>query len=329
MQPPHASRIAAIGTYVPPKRASNLDRLAQFGLAEDFLHKKLGIIMRAEKERDEETSDLCVKAFADLQRRAFVDLESIQICCVVTQNPDRNIPHTAAIVHQKLGLSRACMTFDISQGCAGYVHAIALVSGLMERVGLERAVVFTCDPYSKVVNPNDKGTALIFGDAASATYMSRVGSGYVLSDANFGTEPGSTSCLNTGAGELEMDGTSVLFHASHNVPNSIRLVLERSGKTSADVDLFLLHPGSKRVVDVIKKDLQLPDAKVPFGIAEVGNTVSSSIPLMLQPLVDRKTDKLIVCSGFGVGFTWGSCLLYLDDERAERAEQRRNVDGHE
>ncbi len=307
-------RIASIGNYVPSRRVSNVDKLPTFGLEQDFLQKKLGIVARAEKEPNEDTSDMCVKAFADLVSRTDISLADVELCCVVTQNPDRNIPHTAAIVHQKLGLSRRCMTFDISQGCAGYVHALALVVSLMERFGQDNALVFTCDPYSKVVDPNDKGTSLIFGDAASVTLLRQKCDGYALVDATFGTEPGTTSCLHTGDGALKMDGASVLFHATHNVPASVRSLLEKNGKTIDDIDAFLLHPGSKRVVDLIKKELQLPDAKVPFEIAEIGNTVSSSIPLVLQRYVRRKQEEWLLLSGFGVGFSWGTCLLQLQHE---------------
>ena len=314
----HDPRITAIGTYIPDKRVPNADKLAAFGLAPDFLQKKLGVFAHAEKASDEDTSDLCVKAFGDLVTRSNITLPDVELCCVVTQNPDRNIPHTAAIVHEKLGLSRQCMTFDISQGCAGFVHAIALVSSQMERYGQDNALVFTCDPYSKVVDPSDKGTALIFGDAASVTLVRRGGDGYSVIDARFGTEPNTTSCLHTGHGALKMDGASVLFHAVHQVPTSIRSLLEKNGHTIDDVNLFLLHPGSKRVVDMIQKELGLDGSKVPFEIADIGNTVSSSIPLVLQQHVDQKKHQLLVLSGFGVGFSWGTCLLQLRHSEENR-----------
>jgi 3-oxoacyl-[acyl-carrier-protein] synthase-3 len=301
-------RIAAVGSYIPARRVSNVDRLAAFGLNADFLRTKLGITMVAVKDPDQQTSDLCVEAFADLTAQVSIAPKDVQLCCVVTQNPDVNIPHTAAIVHQKLGLSRACMTFDLSQGCAGYTHGIVIVNSLMERLGLDHALLFTCDPYSKIVDPNDKGTALIFGDAASVSYLGRSGAGYALVDASFGTAPGTSSCL-VSDGTLKMDGTAVLFHAAHEVPGSIRALLEKNGETLDNVDLFLLHPGSKRVVDILKKDLKLADAKVPFEIAEYGNTVSSSIPLMLKQHVIQKKHRRLLLSGFGVGFSWGSCLV--------------------
>jgi 3-oxoacyl-[acyl-carrier-protein] synthase III len=307
----HQAKISAIGTYIPDKRVSNTDKVSAFGFKPDFLPKKLGILARAVKSPDEDTSDLCVKAFENLTTRSNISPADVELCCVVTQNPDRHIPHTAAIVHEKLGLSRRCMTFDISQGCAGFVHAIALVSALMQRFGHDNVLVFTSDPYSKIVDPNDKGTALIFGDAASATLLRRQGDGYSIVDANFGTEPGTTSCLHTGDGALKMDGASVLFHAAHQVPTSIRSLLEKNGHTLEDIDIFLLHPGSKHVVDTIQKSLKLDSAKVPFEIAEIGNTVSSSIPLVLQRHIDEKKLELLVLSGFGVGFSWGTCLLQL------------------
>lgn len=314
-------RIGAIGTYLPEGRASNHDALPAFGLTEDFLRSKLGVITRAVKSEAEETSDLCVKAFEDLRAQTSLALPDVQVCCVVTQNPDQNIPHTAAIVHQKLGLAKSCMTFDISQGCAGYVHGLALLSSLMASLKLDSALLFTADPYSKIVNPEDKNTALIFGDAATATHLVRGRSGYSLVDACFGTEPGSSSCLfvdgaPSKAGQrpmLKMDGAAVLYHATRSVPASIRALLERNALTIDAVDRFLLHPGSLRVVDLIKKDLNLSADKVPFEIESYGNTVSSSIPLLLKDHVVKKTCHRLLLSGFGVGFSWGTCVIELQD----------------
>jgi 3-oxoacyl-[acyl-carrier-protein] synthase-3 len=284
--------------------------VSAFGFNDNFLSTKLGITTRAIKEPDEDTSDLCVKAFSDLAAQHEISRRDIQLCCVVTQNPDRNIPHTSAIVHEKLGLSRGCMTFDISQGCAGYTCGITIVGAVMERLKLDRALLFTCDPYSKIVNPDDKKTALIFGDAATVSYLKRDGAGYALVDGKFGTAPATTACLSSN-GVLKMDGASVLLNASREVPASIRELLAHNGKTYDDIDLFLLHPGSKRVVDLIRRELALDDTKIPFEIESYGNTISSSIPLMLKRQVVRKEHRRLVLSGFGVGFSWGSCLIEL------------------
>lgn len=314
-------RIGGIGTYVPAGRSSNSDRLEFFGLTDEFLRSKLGIVSRSIKSDDEQPSDLCVKALEDLRAQTSVDLSEIQICCVVTQNPDKFVPHTAAIVHQKLGLKKPCMTFDLSQGCAGYVHGLAVITSLMASLRLDQALLFTADPYSKVINPEDKSTALIFGDAATVTHLVRNRLGYALVDASFGTEPGGTNCIvverspSGGPGPtLQMDGNAVLYYATRSVPTNIRDLLARNGITIDDIDRFLLHPGSLRVIELLKKELKLPADKVPVEIEDHGNTISSSIPLLLKQDVIDKVHRRLLLSGFGVGFTWGSAVLELRDQ---------------
>ncbi|WP_394831341.1 ketoacyl-ACP synthase III [Pendulispora rubella] len=302
--------IVDIGTYIPPQRASNTELGSEFQLDSEFLRNKIGVFERSIKDAAESTSDLCQKAFEDLLRRRSIDIASVQLVCVVTQNPDRNIPHTSAIVHQKLGMGKQCITFDISQGCAGYTHGIAVVTALVEKLGLERALLFTCDPYSTIVDRNDKATALIFGDAASVSYICRNESGYELIDSDFGTVPHSWQCLVCDDGRFRMDGRQVFSNAAREVPLSIHRLLERNGLNADDVDCFLLHPGSKYIIDFLRQNLALPPSKVPFEIAHYGNTVSSSIPIMLQQRMSRtEKDARLVLSGFGVGFSWGSNIL--------------------
>lgn len=303
-------RIAAIGSYVPQRRESNVDQLAAFELGPEFLYSKIGVSTRAVKEPEETVSDLCMKAFSDLTAQMTITRSDIQLCCVVTQNPDFNIPHTAAVLHQRLELSRSCMTFDVSQGCAGFTVGVTLVISVMERLGLDHALLFTCDPYSKIVDRHDKNTAFIFGDAATVSYLCRSGAGYALIDASFGTAPGTAACL-TSSGVLKMDGMEVLMNATREVPVSIRNLLANADMTVEDVDLFLLHPGSRRVVELLTRALGVEPARIPFEIAEYGNTVSSSIPLMLKRQVSQRRCRRLLLSGFGVGFSWGTCLVEL------------------
>lgn len=119
--------LQSIGVYLPSERASNLACTEKFGVTRFFLEEKLGVVERAVKKKEETTSDLCLNAFQSLQGEHPIDLQQIQLIAVVTQNPDMKIPYTAAIVHQKLGGSKSCMTFDIGQGCAGYTHALPSV----------------------------------------------------------------------------------------------------------------------------------------------------------------------------------------------------------
>ena len=304
-------RIVAIGVDIARRRVANEEHIESLGITRQFLHSKLGVLRRAVKEPEERTSDLCVRAYQDLVSREPLERGGIGLVCVVTQNPDQRIPHTAAILHDRLGLGRDCMTFDISQGCAGYVHGLAIVSALMKSLRIERTLLFTCDPYSEIVSSSDRDTALLFGDAATVSCLSRTGAGYALLDIVYGTQPGSASCLVC-KDSLMMDGRAVLVNAARNVPESIRTLLDRNELTECDVDAFLLHQGSRYVVDTLRNSMGIDAAKLPYDIEEYGNTVSSSIPILLKQYFAPIRAKLVM-SGFGVGFTWASGLVVRCD----------------
>jgi 3-oxoacyl-[acyl-carrier-protein] synthase-3 len=304
-------RIAGIGVYIPPSRLSNLPLTGSLGVSEQFVQRKIGIAKRAVKAPRQLTSDLCVEAYSDLRcRLPEVDVDRIDLLCLVTQNPDSQIPHTSAVIHQRLNLPGSCMTFDISQGCAGYPHALAVSESLAERFAFDNALVFTCDPYSAIVDPTDRDTALLFGDAATVTHLSRSGSGgYRMVDATFGTVPGSSAVLRF-EGRLVMEGREVFQHAVREVPSAIRRLLARNELLVDDVNLFLLHPGSKYLLDVLRNELGVAEQQLPFEASDYGNTVSSSIPLMFASRfgLGQSIARIVLC-GFGVGFSWGACLL--------------------
>ncbi len=301
-------RLQSIGVYLPSRRDCNLELAERLGFQRDFLEQKLGVMWRSVKEAGETTSDLAVRAFEDLRARANLPLDQIQALVVVTQHPDFKVPHTAALVHNRLGLTKHCMTFDISQGCAGYTHGVTIITGLMNAARLDHAVLITSDPYSDKVRLTDKDTALLFGDAATATYFTRRGPGYCLVDSNFGTLPDSFRCLLFRE-TLEMDGGDVFKYAVREAPPSLEALLARNQLAAGDIDLFLLHQGSKYLVEYVAKKMRVPAEKAPYEAADYGNTVSSSIPLMLQKHVVECRLERIVLSGFGVGFTWGNNLL--------------------
>ena len=303
-------RIHAIGVYLPEKRESNVAMAERFEFAGDFLEKKLGVRARSVKDVGQSRTDLCVLAFEDLLARTQLNAEDIQLALVVTQHPDVAVPHVAAIVHNRLGLAKHCMTFDVSQGCAGYCHALTIAMGVMESAKLDHALLFTCDPYSDLIEAEDRDVAMLFGDAATVSYITRSGSGYRMLDSNFGTLPDSYRCLFFDD-RLEMDGGAVFKFAAQSVPPSINTLLKRNDMTVDDVDLFLLHQGARYLVEFVRDRSRIPEAKAPYEAGDYGNTVSSSIPLMFQKHVADAELDTILLSGFGVGFTWGNNLLQV------------------
>jgi 3-oxoacyl-[acyl-carrier-protein] synthase-3 len=248
--------IEEIGFYIPGQRISNYRRKEQFGIDDHFIEEKIGIRQVAVKGSDEETSDLCVKAFADLCGKKAVDKREIEAVVVVTQNPDRNIPHVSAMVHGALALPSQCACFDVSLGCSGFVYALSIFQSFMEANGMKKGLLFTADPYSKVVDPGDKNTSLLFGDAAAVTLVSD-SPRLVPGKFTFGTLGAEHEKLICKDGVLFMNGRAVFNFAAKTVPGDIRLVASKNDIHLEDIDRFLFHQGSKIIVETIADKLNI------------------------------------------------------------------------
>ncbi len=312
--------VAAIGTHVPPDRLDNASRLAELETDAAFIEGKIGVTAVARKPAGTETSDLCVAAFGDLSRRTGIAAEQLDCLCVVTQNPDgAGLPHTSAIVHGKLAASTKCAVFDISLGCSGFVHALSLMSAFMTANGMRRGVLLTADPYSKIIAPDDRNTVLLFGDAASATLLEADPRLPRPGHFRFATDSRWRDALKSENGRLLMNGRDVFNYCAQAVPPLIQACLDAGKVMASDIDAFLLHQGSRFIVDTITRRLCVPAERVPIEIGRAGNTVSSSIPLMLADRLQDKTWKRMLLCGFGVGLSAAACLL----ERPADPEETR------
>lgn len=301
--------IAEIGVYVPLAHESNIIKKSLFDFDDNFLINKIGIDHTTRKDVDEDTSDLCVKAFDDLLNKVNIEKEQIKCIVVVTQNPDgERIPHTSAILHSKLNLDDDCAAFDISLGCSGFVYGLSIIQSFMTTNHITTGLLFTCDPYSKILNPADKNTSLLFGDAATVTLINNRPRLRSL-DFSFGTRGKDGEALVTKNGLLTMDGRAVFNFSAIEVPTQIRTILEKNALTLEEVDVLLLHQGSKFIIDTIARRLGVTNDKVPTNLKNIGNTVSSSIPLLLERYISKSNINNILISGFGVGLSWASAIL--------------------
>jgi 3-oxoacyl-[acyl-carrier-protein] synthase-3 len=300
--------ITEIGSYIPTKRISNIERKEEFNTDEDFIFNKIGIVNVAVKELNENTSDLAVKAFKNLEKKITINKEDIEVALLVTQNPDSNIPHTSALIHGALGFPETCACFDISLGCSGFVYGLSVIKSFMEANGMKKGLLFTCDPYSKIIDPTDKNTALLFGDAATVTYLTYEPV-YNIGNFTFGTIGKESSNLTCTNNVLSMNGRGIFNFAAKYVPADIKTLLEKSNLNIEDIDKFIFHQGSKYIVDTLIKRTGIDVKKVIFDIADYGNTVSSSIPIILEKILHDSNNKYIFISGFGVGLSWSSNVL--------------------
>ena len=299
--------IKEIASYLPKTRISNYDKKDKFDLDDDFIENKIGVKYHTIKNKDEKTSDLCVNVYENLLKKIDINKDDIDCCIVVTQNPDFNIPHTSAIVHGKLELSQECACFDISLGCSGYIYGLSNIISFMKFNGLKHGLLFTADPYSEIIDHDDKNTDLIFGDGATVTYIS-ADALYVPKDFKFGTN-GSAYKEIICDEKLYMNGRAVFNFTATTIPKHIKNILEINNLDDNDIDKYILHQGSKYIVDTIRKRLKVDVDKVPFDMYEYGNTVSSAVPLILEKeIYEDNNNKMLLCA-YGIGLSWGSTIV--------------------
>lgn len=302
--------IKSIASYIPPGRIDNVAQAAEFERDAAFVDAKLGTRTLSVKSDAEETSDLCVQAVQNLlAKNPALKPEAIEALIVVTQNGDaEGLPHTSAIAQDKLGLPKQIACFDVGLGCSGYVYGLAIAQGFMQAAGLRNAVLVTADPYSKIMDRSDRLTTLLFGDAATATWLGEQPQ-WQLTASSYGTDGAGAEYLVTKDGHFHMNGRQVFNFASLKIIPHMQEVLAKAELDFAAVDAICLHQGSAAIVDAIAKRLGEHGDKVLKDMFGAGNTVSSSIPLLLEHYVLDSEYQQVLMSGFGVGLSWASGLL--------------------
>lgn len=300
--------IGPIRSEIPKDTLCNRERMKQLDATPNLLQNKIGIERVTRMPAGWETSDLGAAAVRRLVEAGAVDPGEIECLILVTQNPDGfGLPHTSAVMQEKLGLSEQCACFDVSLGCSGYVYALSIARGFMETNGMRRGLIVTADPYSKVLDEGDRDTTLLFGDAAAATLMTDAPSWRLLA-TDFGTRgSGRDALLVDGRRKLRMNGRAVFTFSATVVPQSIERTLAAADLELDSIDRVILHQGSRYIVDRIAQRLGI-ERRVEFYAGGYGNTVSSSIPIILERDV-APVDHRIVVSGFGVGLSWATAIL--------------------
>lgn len=326
-------RVRAIASAIPQTVYSAEEIAAWLGTDARFIRDKVGVDRRAFLAPAETGVSLATQAVDRLLSEADVDRGSIELLAYVTQNPDYRIPHNSALLQAAAELPRSIAAFDIGLGCSGYPYALTISKGFMSAQGLRRAIVVTCDPYSRVMRRDDKATVAVFGDAATATLLDCDGTGEIgLGD--FGTDGSGKSCLVIPAGSaarpiwsiqdagpslseppddyrLHMNGRAVFDFVMREVPGSISRTLMRNNLGLDEIDYFAIHQGSLYMLNNLANEVGIPSQKLLVNIEKVGNTVSSTIPLLLEEQM-RSKEQLkgrALISGFGVGLSWGSLPL--------------------
>jgi 3-oxoacyl-[acyl-carrier-protein] synthase-3 len=290
---------------------------------------KTGVRQRHIAAADELPSDLAVAAAERLFQEHAIDRTSIDWILFCTQTPDYPLPTTACLIQERLGLDTRVGALDFNLGCSGFVYGLSLAEGLIRGGMARRVLLLTAETYSKYIHPDDRSLRTIFGDAAAATLIEAAEEpslcGFV-----FGTDGRAADTLMVTEGgmrtpetalaprkrqrwrsKLYMDGPELITISLEIIPKLVDDVL-RAGKTRREaIDLFLMHQATRLMLEQIAGRMRLSEQQMPIMLEEYGNTVSSTLPLLIYDLrragrIRRGTQSLLV--GFGVGFSWAGCL---------------------
>ena len=294
--------IKEIKSYIPKNKLDLQKTYNQ--ISKEFLLEKIGTTKVARKSSNEDVISMCIKAYKKLRNK---NIDKIKVLILCTQNPEQNgLPHNSAIIHNKIGLKNNVATFDLSQGCAGYIYSLKICENFLS--DNDEALIFTCDPYSKIIQKGDHYTDILFGDAATVSIVKRKNKGNLIKDYSFFSDTANHDAINNFNGNLTMNGRTVMKFAENYVIKEILNLLKKNNLKIRNIDKFYLHQGSKHIVRTITKALKLDKNKVPLLINNIGNTISSSIPIVLEKNEFIKSKNTILC-GFGVGLSIATCLI--------------------
>ena len=300
----------------------------------DAASKKTGVIERRISKYGQTAKDLGLQACKKLLlKHPFLKqkLDAILFC---TQTPDYIMPSNAFLIHRDLGLSEKVLAFDYNLACSGYVYGLLLASSLIKTGMVKNVLLVTGDTYSKIINPSDRATRILFGDAASATWIGTSNTAHFkplinkIDNFDLGTDsagwnkfvvqtggyrnPIDQNKVNEDDGKIFMNGMQILNFVNFKIVPHLKEFLIKNDIKTADITQYLLHQGSLLAIESIKKKLHLNNNQIFSNITNIGNTVSSSLPILIKDYFSNidvpKGSKLLICS-FGVGYSWGSALV--------------------
>lgn len=327
--------VAGVGSYLPPRAVSNEDLSKRLDTSDEWIRSRTGITIRYVVDPGMATSDLAVRAGAAALKSAAANGtdEAVDLVILATATPDQRCPATAPLVASGLGLP-AVPAFDVSAVCSGFVYGLAVADGLIANGMAARVLLIGADTFSTIVDPDDRATAVVFGDGAGAVVLraGHPGEAGELHAVELGSDGRLSDLIGVRAGgsrypyrsEVDdpadlffaMQGQAVYRHAVVRMAEAARAVMARVGWSPGDVDRYVGHQANLRILTTVGAELGLAPQRVYANVAAVGNTVAASIPLALADATAsgelRKGDRILL-SAFGGGVTWGAAALTWPD----------------
>jgi len=334
-------RLSGLSAAVPKKVVENAENTK---FPADDIQKFMdatGVQRFRMAEDDVCTSDLCYVAADKLLNELKWDRNEVEMLLFISQGPDYILPNTAPILQEKLKLPKTCIAFDMTLGCSAYVYGLSVVASMMSAGTIKKALFLCGDVTTKNSNKKDPSTAMLFGDAGTATALEydttagemqfslgSDGSGYdsiivpygaarnslnTVDRANYALqEEVGTDGITRNKSHLILDGMNVFSFGITHAPASVKETTTYFNEDPAKIDFYVFHQANLMMNEIVRRKLKLSKEKVPYSLKNFGNTSSASVPLTViteirEELTD--TDKTMLFCGFGVGLSWGSCIV--------------------
>lgn len=302
--------ILGIGRYVPEKVVTNQDLEKIMDTSDEWIRTRTGIAERRIADDTIDTSYMAVEAAKKALEDAGISGEEIDLILVATVTPDQSFPAVACVIQEQIGAKHAA-AMDLSAACAGFMYGMITAQQFIQTGTYKNILVVGSDKLSKIVDWNDRNTAVLFGDGAGAVVMGAVSEGKGVLSFELGADGSGGKHLYQDE-YVMMNGREVFKFAVRQLGDSCLRVIEKAGLTKEDVDFLVPHQANIRIMESARERLNLPQEKMSTTIEKFGNTSASSIPIAIVEELQNgriQDGDLIILVGFGGGLTWGAVAL--------------------
>src|SRR5687768_3762178 len=313
------SRVAGTGSYLPPRVMTNAEFAARLDTTDAWIRERTGIVQRHIADKSQASSDLALQASKNALQAAGIAADQIDLIVVATSTPDYVFPSTACLLQDKLGV-RGCPAFDVQAVCSGFVYGLATADSLVKNGMAKRALVVGAEVFSRILDWNDRGTCVLFGDGAGAVVLCAsekpgIHASVLHADGSqvdLLSVPGNVcGGAIVGSPFLQMNGQGVFKFAVRVLDEAARETVAAAGMQMSDVDWLIPHQANVRILEATARRLGLPPEKLVVTVDHHGNTSAASIPLALDEFVRAgkiRPGQRVLMEGVGGGFTWGASL---------------------
>ncbi len=319
------SVLIGTGSALPRRAVSNAELAAQVDTSDEWIVERTGIRNRYIAADDETTSSLATDAARRAIKAAGIEAKSIDLIVLATATPDQTFPASATLVQAALGCNGG-IAFDVAAVCSGFLYALGVADSMLRSGMANRALVIGSETFSRILDWEDRGTCVLFGDGAGAIILesretdSTAPRGILATRLHADGDhnqllyvDGGPSTTGT-VGKLRMKGKEVFRHAVTNLSDVLVEVLEEQGLQSSDIDWVVPHQANARILDATARKLGLPPEKVVMTVDQHANTSAASVPLALDAAVRDgriQPGQLVMLEAMGGGFTWGASLIRI------------------